>query len=62
MSDERRGVSLRTGRRGRPAISAPKQISAPIPQTGGEGLRNTGQASFDTPPPRPQPGGKVCRR
>ncbi|CAD6448604.1 a8030bea-323d-4ce1-a628-025d9f9ed90a [Sclerotinia trifoliorum] len=60
MSDERKGVSLRTKRKGRPAISAPKQISGPIPQTGGDGPRNAGQAPFSTPPAqRPQPGGKT---
>ncbi|KAA8570856.1 hypothetical protein EYC84_000247 [Monilinia fructicola] len=60
MSDERKGISLRTKRKGRPAISAPKQISGPIPQTGGDGPRSAGNPSFDTPlPQRPQPGGKT---
>ncbi|KAF7947782.1 hypothetical protein EAE96_008861 [Botrytis aclada] len=60
MSDERKGVSLRTKRKGRPAISAPKQISGPIPQTGGDASRSAGQPSFNAPPTqRPQPGGKT---
>ncbi|KAM3065780.1 exocyst complex component exo84 [Clarireedia jacksonii] len=60
MSDERKGISLRTKRKGRPAISAPKQISGPIPQTGGDGPRSAGNSAFATPPPqRPQPSGKT---
>ncbi len=61
MSEEKsKGISLRTKRKNRPAISAPKQISGPIQQqTGGASRSNGGQAAFDPPPQRPQVGGKV---
>ncbi|KAI0132225.1 Cullin repeat-like-containing domain protein [Xylariales sp. AK1849] len=44
MSDDKRGISLRAGpkRKGRPAISAPRQISNPIPNDGIEVPRSTG--------------------
>ena len=60
MSEEKsKGISLRTKRKNRPAISAPKQISSPIQQIGGVPRSNGGQAAFDPPPQRPQVGGKV---
>jgi hypothetical protein len=60
MSEERgKGISLRTKRKGRPAISAPKQISGPVQQTGDLPRSNGGKPSFDAPPQRPQVGGKV---
>lgn len=56
---ESKGISLRTKRKGRPAISAPKQISEPIAQTAGP--RSNGKSSFESAPPqRPQASGKVC--
>jgi len=60
MSDDKKGISLRTKRKGRPTISAPKQISGPIQQ--GDVPRSIGaKSSFDPPQPqRPQIGGKVC--
>ncbi|KAE8441004.1 exocyst complex component exo84 [Mollisiaceae sp. DMI_Dod_QoI] len=62
MSEEKnKGISLRTKRKGRPAISAPKQISGPIQQLVGDVPRGNGggKRSFDAPPPRPQVGGKT---
>ena len=60
MSEEKsKGISLRTKRKGRPAISAPKQISGPIQSTGDVPRSTGGKASFDAPPQRPQVGGKV---
>jgi hypothetical protein len=60
MSEEKsKGISLRTKRKGRPAISAPKQISGPIQSTGDVPRSTGGKASFDAPPQRPQAGGKV---
>ncbi|KAK0112788.1 exocyst complex component exo84 [Cadophora gregata] len=60
MSEEKsKGISLRTKRSKRPAISAPKQISGPIQQPGGPPRSNGGQAAFDPPPQRPQMGGKT---
>ncbi|RDL39861.1 uncharacterized protein BP5553_04201 [Venustampulla echinocandica] len=57
---ESRGISLRTKRKGRPAISAPQQVSGPIPQSGGAPRSTGGKPSFDgPPPPRPQAGGKT---
>lgn len=62
MSEEnRKGISLRTKRKGRPAISAPKQISGPIQQTGDAPRSTGGKSSFEAPQ-RPQAGGKVCIR
>ncbi|KAJ2905424.1 uncharacterized protein MKZ38_005522 [Zalerion maritima] len=59
MSDERSKISLRSGpkRKGRPQISAPRQISGPIPQDGpGLALRVPGKSVADqTPLPRPRP-------
>ncbi|TAQ87561.1 hypothetical protein B7494_g4137 [Chlorociboria aeruginascens] len=61
MSEEKsKGISLRTKRKGRPAISAPKQISGPIKPSGDS--RNTGgKSSFEAPQQqRPQiTGGKT---
>ncbi|KAI9745694.1 MAG: exocyst complex component exo84 [Claussenomyces sp. TS43310] len=48
--DPTKGMSLRTGRKGRPAISAPMPISGPVPP---------GKTSLHGPPQRPQPGGKI---
>jgi hypothetical protein len=60
MSEEKsKGISLRTKRKGRPAISAPKQISGPIQSTGDVPRSTGGKTSFDAPPQRPQAGGKV---
>ncbi|KAK6064883.1 Exocyst complex component EXO84 [Seiridium cupressi] len=44
MSEDRKGISLRSGgkRKGRPTISAPKQISGPVPNDGVEVPRSTG--------------------
>ncbi|RDW80648.1 putative EXO84 protein [Coleophoma crateriformis] len=61
MSDEKsKGISLRTKRKGRPTISAPKQISGPIQQNG-DAPRSRGKASPNAPTPRPPPqvGGKT---
>jgi hypothetical protein len=57
--DSRKGISLRTKRKGRPAISAPKQISGPIQQTGDVPRSTGGKSSFEAPPQRPQASGKV---
>ncbi|KAK0643675.1 Cullin repeat-like-containing domain protein [Cercophora newfieldiana] len=58
MSDERSKVSLRSGgkRKGRPTISAPRQISNPIPQDGGN-MRGPSSrpAPEETPRARPRP-------
>lgn len=60
MSEEKKGISLRTKRKGRPAISAPKQISGPIQQQqDGGGRSRDGAQPYDTPPQRPQKGGKT---
>jgi hypothetical protein len=69
---ESKGISLRTKRKGgRPAISAPQQISGPVPQTEAVPRSTGGKASFEAPPQqsrppqtRPQISGKVgthCR-
>lgn len=61
MSDERSKISLRSGgkRKGRPAISAPRQISNPIPQDGanmrGPGGRPAPPDETSRPRPRPPP-------
>lgn len=64
MSEERSKISLRSGgkRKGRPKISAPQQISNPIPQDGPS--RGGGPAPADPPVrprlrPPPMAGGKV---
>lgn len=76
MSEERSKISLRKGpkRKTRPTISAPRQISAPIPNNDGPTIpRSTGgrpvavaaaaAAAVDAPPPRQRPppsaGGKT---
>ncbi|CZT00007.1 hypothetical protein WAI453_003404 [Rhynchosporium graminicola] len=62
MSEEKeksKGISLRTKRNKRPAISAPKQISGPIQQSGAAPRSNGAQAAFEPPPQRPQVGGKT---
>ncbi|TVY81806.1 Exocyst complex component exo84 [Lachnellula suecica] len=63
MSDQPKGKSLRTKRKPRPAISAPKQISGPIQQQPGAAApRSTGgKSSFEAPPPSRPPiaGGKT---
>jgi hypothetical protein len=60
MSEDRgKGISLRTKRKGRPAISAPKQISGPTQPTGSGPRSNGAKSSFDATPQRPQVGGKV---
>ncbi|KAH6659547.1 Cullin repeat-like-containing domain protein [Truncatella angustata] len=65
MSEDRKGISLRSGgkRKGRPTISAPKQISGPIPNNGVDVPRSSGgkappgaQQPMARPPPR---GGKT---
>lgn len=58
MSEERKGLSLRTKRQKRPPISAP----TPIPQAVQTSQRPTpfGDAKLDLPPQRPRAGGKVC--
>ncbi|PMD62817.1 serine/threonine-protein phosphatase pp2a catalytic subunit [Hyaloscypha bicolor E] len=59
MSEDRgKGISLRTKRKGRPAISAPKQISGPTQPTGSAPRSNGAKSSFDAPQ-RPQVGGKT---
>ncbi|KAG9237792.1 Cullin repeat-like-containing domain protein [Amylocarpus encephaloides] len=60
---ESKGISLRTKRKaGRPAISAPQQISGPIPQAV-SAPRSTGKSSFESPQARqqarPPPSGKT---
>lgn len=61
MSEEKsRGISLRTKRKGRPAISAPKQISAPIQQTSDATFRALENTTIESAPQRPGAGGKVC--
>lgn len=72
MSDERSKISLRVGpkRKGRPTISAPRQISGPASQDAGESSRGAGtvpKSITDTAPqprarPPPQGGGKVSRK
>ncbi|KAF3061372.1 Exocyst complex component exo84 [Daldinia childiae] len=68
MSEERSKISLRSGpkRKGRPTISAPRQISDPIPNDGGVPVpRSTGGrvGTNNPPPPRqrqpPATGGKT---
>ncbi|KAH8681607.1 Cullin repeat-like-containing domain protein [Xylariales sp. PMI_506] len=69
MSDERKGISLRSGnkRKTRPVISAPKQISGPIPNDGGGDLPRAAArpmaagVGIAAPKPRPPPasGGKT---
>jgi hypothetical protein len=61
MSEEKsKGISLRTKRKGRPIISAPKQISAPIQQTGDATFKPLEKIpSLDGPQQRPGVGGKV---
>ncbi|KAI0022779.1 exocyst complex component EXO84 [Xylariomycetidae sp. FL0641] len=67
MSEERSKISLRSGTRkkNRPVISAPRQISGPIPNNDGPAVpRSTGGRSIaDGPQPRPRPppstGGKT---
>ncbi|KAK3938786.1 hypothetical protein QBC46DRAFT_365238 [Diplogelasinospora grovesii] len=58
MSQERSKISLRSGgkRKARPAISAPRQISAPIPQDDVPSRAATGPSIANmTPLPRPRP-------
>jgi len=52
---ENKGKSLRTNRRktARPQISAPKQISGPIPQTGNVQRLEPSSQSQQLQPPRP---------
>lgn len=60
MSEEKtKGVSLRTKRKGRPAISGPKQISGPVRPV--DVVRNDGKLSYESSPPpqRLQAGGKT---
>ncbi|KAI4603685.1 exocyst complex component exo84 [Pestalotiopsis sp. 9143b] len=62
MSDERKGISLRSGKRkARPVISAPKQISAPIPNNAIDIPRSSGGSGGGggamKPGPGPGPGG-----
>jgi hypothetical protein len=53
---ESKGISLRTKRKGgRPTISAPQQISGPIPQSGGVPRSIGGKSSVDAPPPPSRP-------
>ncbi|KAI0852966.1 serine/threonine-protein phosphatase pp2a catalytic subunit [Daldinia vernicosa] len=67
MSEERSKISLRSGpkRKGRPTISAPRQISDPIPNDGVPVPRSTGgKVGTDNPPPPrqrqpPATGGKT---
>ncbi len=69
MADERSGISLRSGpkRKGRPTISAPRQLSGPPPNDGADIPRSLAvgrpAAGTTTPTPRarlpPQTGGKV---
>lgn len=59
MSEEKKGISLRTKRKARPPISAPKQISGPIQQKVDDGRSRDDSRSFDTPPQRAQKSGKV---
>jgi hypothetical protein len=61
MSEDRgKGISLRTKRKGRPPISAPKQISGPIQQTGDIPRSTGGKAGPGAPQQRPAIGGNVC--
>jgi hypothetical protein len=56
MSEEKsKGISLRTKRKGRPSISAPKQISGPVQQS----KATSGKSIESQPQLRPQLGGKV---
>ncbi|OIW31866.1 hypothetical protein CONLIGDRAFT_612081 [Coniochaeta ligniaria NRRL 30616] len=61
MSEDRSRISLRSGpkRKGRPTISAPRQISSPIPQGDvpprGPSIPRTAAAPDVTPPPRARP-------
>lgn len=59
MSEEKtKGISLRTKRKGRSAISRPKQISGPVLPV--DTLQNDIKLSQESPPPqRLQVGGKV---
>lgn len=65
MSEERSKISLRSGgkRKGRPTISAPRQISEPIPNNGIEVPRGGRSIAEAAPVPRPrlapQAGGKT---
>ncbi|RDA90458.1 hypothetical protein CP533_3934 [Ophiocordyceps camponoti-saundersi (nom. inval.)] len=60
MSDERSKISLRSGpkRKGRPTISAPRQISSPLSQDGG-GLKPGESAPRARLRPAPMAGGKT---
>ncbi|PHH73102.1 hypothetical protein CDD80_4032 [Ophiocordyceps camponoti-rufipedis] len=62
MSDERSKISLRSGpkRKGRPTISAPRQISSPIAHDGGP--KAVESASRPRLRPAPMAGGKVTGR
>lgn len=67
MSEERSKISLRSGpkRKGRPTISAPRQISSPMPQD--EAVKSSGGRPVEPAPrtrlrPPPVTGGKVCGR
>ena len=61
MSEEnRKGISLRTKRKVRPAISAPKQISGPIQSSAEVPRSNGGKPPFEPPPQARR--GKVCLR
>ncbi|ORY65060.1 exocyst complex component EXO84 [Pseudomassariella vexata] len=59
MSEDRNKISLRSGpkRKGRPQISAPTQISGPIPSNAIDIPRSSGGKSIaaNGPPPRPRP-------
>jgi len=58
MSDERSKISLRSGgkRKGRPTISAPRQISNPILQDGANSRAPASRpAPEETPRSRPRP-------
>ncbi|KFX95795.1 hypothetical protein V490_03669 [Pseudogymnoascus sp. VKM F-3557] len=60
MSDDRgRGISLRTKRKARPVISAPKQISGPIQQTPDVPRSAGGKSGIEVPKQRQQAGGKT---
>lgn len=62
MSDDRgRGISLRTKRKARPVISAPKQISGPIQQTPDVPRSAGGKSGIEVPKQRQQAGGKVMQ-
>lgn len=57
MSEDRNKKSLRSGpkRKGRPTISAPRQISNPIPQDGSSRGAGVRPGPGDTPLPRARP-------